>query len=109
MEDVLALHVSRLITIHAPDLRKRDLLVILQALFHLYTLPLMGQGIQYVLDKLVLERSEALTLYTSLLRRTHHPGQTFPAWSVMPGHHDNITKVYLTFTALSQPSLDAIR
>ena len=63
----------------------------------------MGQDVWYVLDKLVLERSEASALSTSSPRHAHHlQMQTIPVRSVMQGHYEGITKVDFTLTEASQ-------
>ncbi len=59
----------------------------------------MGHDVWYVLDTLVLERSEASALSTSSPRHAHHPlVQTFPVRSVMHGRYEDITKVDFTLT-----------
>ncbi len=56
-----------------------------------------------MLDKRVLERSEASALSTSSPRHAHHPlVQTFPVRSVMPGRYEDITNVDCTLTEPSQ-------
>jgi hypothetical protein len=63
----------------------------------------MGQDVWYVLDKRVLERSEASALSTSSPRHAHHPPvQTFPVWDVIHGRYENITNVDFTLTEPSQ-------
>jgi hypothetical protein len=64
-----------------------------------------------VLDKLVLSVSEVSALYRYIAtlhfspRRANHPlVQTYPVWSVMHGHHEDITNVDFTLTEPSHRS-----